>query len=196
MIKSISIVYPIFNEEKRLAKTIRDIERFDKSNTSMKKEYILVNDGSVDSTLSFIKNKLGQNKKIKLLSYSKNRGKGYALKQGVRQAKYQWVLTTDADCSVSNFQINSWEKKNYLDNKNFIYFASRNLLNSSVKKKISRQLIGKIFQFFIKIFFKINLSDTQCGFKLYKTIYAKKIFKKILTDGYMHDVEICLIANN
>lgn len=195
MIKSISIVYPIFNEEKRLAKTIRDIERFDKSNTSMKKEYILVNDGSVDSTLSFIKNKLGQNKKIKLLSYSKNRGKGYALKQGVRQAKYQWVLTTDADCSVSNFQINSWEKKNYLDNKNFIYFASRNLLNSSVKKKISRQLIGKIFQFFIKIFFKINLSDTQCGFKLYKTIYAKKIFKKILTDGYMHDVEICLIAN-
>jgi len=55
-------------------------------------------------------------------------------------------------------------------------------------------IIGKIFIILLKVLFQINLSDTQCGFKLYKSNYAKKIFKKIVTDGYMHDVEICIIA--
>jgi glycosyltransferase involved in cell wall biosynthesis len=58
MLKSISIIYPIYNEEKRLAKTIRDIEKFDKLYNSIKKEYILVNDGSTDNTLSLINEKL------------------------------------------------------------------------------------------------------------------------------------------
>jgi len=56
MIKSISIIYPIYNEQKRLSKTIKDIKKFDKSNNLIKKEYILVNDGSTDKTLSIIKN--------------------------------------------------------------------------------------------------------------------------------------------
>jgi dolichyl-phosphate beta-glucosyltransferase len=64
-----------------------------------------------------------------------------------------------------------------------------------IKKKNLRKIIGKMFNFFIKILFKIYISDTQCGFKLYKATYAKKIFKKIITTGYMHDIEIFLIAN-
>ena len=46
MIKSISIIYPVFNEEKRLRKTFLDISRFEKLNKFLKKEYIFVNDGS------------------------------------------------------------------------------------------------------------------------------------------------------
>ena len=44
------------------------------------------------------------------------------------------------------------------------------------------------------MFFQIRISDTQCGFKLYKLNIAKKIFKKVLINDYMHDIEICLIA--
>lgn len=195
MLKSISIIYPIFNEEKRLLRTIKDIKKFDKSINSIKKEYILVNDGSTDNTLSLIKKKFKNNKRVKIINYKMNRGKGYALKLGVELSKNRWILTTDSDCSVSNFQLNKWIKKNYIDNKNFIYFGSRNLPDSLVKKKILRMIIGKIFIILLKILFQINLSDTQCGFKLYKTNYAKKIFKKIVTDGYMHDIEICILAN-
>ena len=194
MIKSISIIYPIFNEEKRLLRTINDIKKFDKSKNSIKKEYILVNDGSTDNTLSLIKKEFNNNKKIRIINYRPNRGKGYALKLGVELSKNHWILTTDSDCSVSNFQLHNWIKKNYINNKNFIYFGSRNLPDSLVKKKRVRMIIGKIFIILLKILFQINLSDTQCGFKLYKSNYAKKIFKKIVTDGYMHDVEICIIA--
>ena len=196
MIKSISIIYPVFNEERRLRKTFLDIIKFEKSNKFLKKEYIFVNDGSSDQTLSTIKNEFKSNKniKIKLVSYNKNMGKGYALKRGVQIAKNDWVLTTDADCSVSNFQLIKWIKKKYLGQNNLIYFGSRNLPLSIVKKKTLRKIVGIIFKFTIKFFFNIKISDTQCGFKLYKLNTARKIFRKISIHDYMHDIEICIIA--
>ena len=66
-------------------------------------------------------------------------GKGYALKRGVKIAKNDWVLTTDADCSVSNFQLLKWIKKKYLNQDNLIYFGSRNHPLSIVKKKNSKK---------------------------------------------------------
>jgi dolichyl-phosphate beta-glucosyltransferase len=196
MIKSVSIIYPVFNEEKRLRKTFLDIIKFEKSNKFLKKEYIFVDDGSSDQTLSVIKNEFRNNKniKVKLVSYSKNMGKGYALKRGVQIAKNDWVLTTDADCSVSNFQLIKWIQKKYLDQNNLIYFGSRNHPLSIVKKKTLRKIVGIIFKFTIRFFFNIKISDTQCGFKLYKLNIARKIFKKISTNDYMHDIEICIIA--
>jgi len=196
MIKSVSIIYPVFNEEKRLRKTFLDIIKFEKSNKFFEKEYIFVNDGSSDQTLSVIKNEFKNNKKIKfkIVSYNKNMGKGYALKKGVQIAKNDWVLTTDADCSVSNFQLIKWIQKKYLDQDDLIYFGSRNHHLSIVKKKKLRKIVGVIFKFTIRFFFNIKISDTQCGFKLYKLNIAKKIFRKISINGYMHDIEICIIA--
>jgi len=194
MIKSISIIYPVFNEEKRLKKTFLDIMKFEQTNKLLKKEYIFVNDGSSDQTLSVIKKQFKNNKKVKVVSYNKNMGKGYALKRGVKIAKNDWVLTTDADCSVSNFQLLKWIKKKYLNQDNLIYFGSRNHPLSIVKKKTLRKIVGIVFKFLIRFFFQIKISDTQCGFKLYKLNIAKKIFRKILINDYMHDIEICVIA--
>jgi dolichyl-phosphate beta-glucosyltransferase len=194
MIKSISIIYPVFNEEIRLKKSFLDIKKFEQLNKYLKKEYIFVNDGSSDQTLSILKKKFKNNKKVKVISYIKNMGKGYALKRGIQIAKNDWVLTNDADCSVSNFQLIKWIKKKYLNHNNLIYFGSRNHHLSIVKKKALRKIVGMIFKFVIRLFFKIKISDTQCGFKLYKLNIAKKIFRIISTNDYMHDIEICIIA--
>ena len=194
MLKSISIIYPVYNEEKRLKKTFLDIEKFEQKNKFIKKEFIFVNDGSSDKTLLILKKKYKNNKKIKIINLKKNMGKGFALKKGIKIAKKEWILTTDADCSVSNFQLIKWLKKKYITNNKYIYFGSRNHPLSKVKKKFARGIIGIIFKTLIHIFYKITISDTQCGFKIYKSVIAKKIFKKMITNGYMHDIEICLIA--
>ena len=112
MLKSISIIYPVYNEEKRLKKTFLDIEKFEQKNKFIKKEFIFVNDGSSDKTLLILKKKYKNNKKIKIINLKKNMGKGFALKKGIKIAKKEWILTTDADCSVSNFQLIRWLKKN------------------------------------------------------------------------------------
>lgn len=193
MIKSISFIFPFFNEEKRIMKTIKDVLKFNQYNKSLKKEFIFVDDGSNDDTTLLIKKFFKNFKNIKLIKLKKNKGKGYALKQGVIHANNEWVLTLDSDCSVSCFQIVKWIKNNLIQ-KDKIYFGSRNLKNSVVKKKLYRQIVGKIFSIFTSFIFKIHIKDTQCGFKLYQTKYAKKIFRSIITNGYMHDIEIYLIA--
>ncbi len=198
MIKSLSIVYPIFNEEKRLSNIFFDIKKFNKKTRYISKEYIFVDDGSVDKSKLILENfiKKNLNKKIsyRIISYKKNRGKGYALKTGVKKSSRKWILTSDADCSVSNFQLIEWLKKGYISKKNKIYFGSRNHPLSRVKKIKIRELIGALFRLFTSIFFGVKISDTQCGFKLYNFIVGRKIFSKIKTNGYMHDLEVYLIA--
>lgn len=101
-IKTLSIVVPLYNEEKRVVKTLPKIETFIKDfykKTRIKPELILVNDGSVDNTLKIIKDSLNF-KNTKIVSYKKNKGKGYALKQGFKKATGDYILFMDADLST------------------------------------------------------------------------------------------------
>ena len=85
---------------------------------------------------------------MKVIKSKKNLGKGSALKLGVRQAKYDWVLTTDIDMSVSLFQIFNWLKKKLINKKYFVYFASRTHEKSIVKRNLFRNILGVIMRFF------------------------------------------------
>lgn len=197
MIKKLSIIFPLFNEEKRLKKTFLEIVNFKKKAKNRKIEIIFVDDGSDDKSKLLIHNFINKIKSKKfILKYyklKKNMGKGFALKFGVQRSSMPWILTTDIDLSVPLSQVIKWEKLKFARTKNVI-FGSRNLENSKVDKKLTRYILGKIFNFFVSKILNINLSDTQCGFKLYKLNTARKIFRKIKTEGYLHDLEIYIIA--
>ena len=133
---------------------------------------------------------------VNLVSDNRNRGKGYALKKGVFFAKKKWLLTMDIDLSVNLNQLNIWKRKKYLKKDIFVYFGSRLLNSSKVNAKKYRAFTGKIFNLILSLVFdrrELNIKDTQCGFKLYKSIVAKKIFNKSKEDGYIQDVEILLL---
>ena len=195
MIKSLSIIFPVFNEELRLNSSFDHIKSFLRKRKNFKTEIIFVDDGSQDNSYKMIKNFiLGQNKKnkIRVLRLKKNLGKGGALKLAVKKASYDWILTTDVDMSVSLFQIMEWLKKKFLNKKYFVYFGSRTHKRSIVKKNFFRNILGFIMRFLISLVLNINIKDTQCGFKLYKKKIAKIIFAKIKNNGFDHDLEIVL----
>ena len=198
MLKSISIIFPLFNEEKRLKKLFYEIcnqKIFKKKNI----EFIFVNDGSVDQSLKLIKKFKSKNRKkinIKLINYKKNMGKGYAIKKGVFFAKKQWILTMDIDLSVKIKQLKIWKNKKYLIKNTNVYFGSRLLNDSKVSSKKYRAFTGKLFNIILSFMFNrkvLGINDTQCGFKLYKKEIAKKIFNKSRETGYIQDVEILLL---
>lgn len=196
MISSLSIVIPMFNEEKRILKSLLKLNYFIKKiKKKIKVQVIFVNDGSTDKTIILLKKFLIK-KKInnKIVILKKNLGKGAALKTGVSYADYGWILTCDLDMSVPIDQIISWAKKNYINPNCDIYFGSRSHNNSIVYARIHRKILGNIFNFIIKKFLKIKINDTQCGYKLYKNISAKKIFKRLTINRFEHDLEIILIA--
>jgi dolichyl-phosphate beta-glucosyltransferase len=194
MIKSISFIIPYFNEKKRILHCLKEIKKF--QNNRIRSEFIFVDDGSNDGTDLIINNfkKNNKNIKINLISYKKNMGKGFALKLGVLNAEYEWILTTDIDMSVSLKQIFIWIKKKFIKKSFYIYFGSREHKDSIVKTAFHRKFLGKIFRIFINFFLKILIKDTQCGFKLYKKFIAKKIFKKLTINKFEHDLEIVLNA--
>jgi len=198
MIKSISIILPLFNEAQRLSKTFKEINKFSKKKTIKTKEFIFVDDGSKDNSAqmikSFIKNKkTSRYLKFKLIQLNKNSGKGAAIKKGVKQSKGKWILTSDIDFSVPLSEIERWIKKNFLFKSNHVYFGSRTHENSNVRSKFYRKIIGNFLRFLISSFLGIKIKDTQCGFKLYKSSVAKKIFPKIKFNGYEHDIELVLL---
>ena len=198
MIKSLSIIFPLYNEQHRLSKLFSEIKKqknFKKKNT----EFIFVNDGSKDKSLKMINDFISENKKkidIKLISYIKNRGKGFALKKGIFLAKKNWILTMDIDLSVKFSQLEIWKNKKYFNKGTDVYFGSRLLLNSKVDAKQYRKITGNIFNIILNCIFsrkKLKIKDTQCGFKLYKSKIAKKMFLKSKENGYIYDVEILLL---
>ncbi len=192
MIKSISVVIPFFNEEKRISKCLKHIIKYKKK---IKTEFILVNDGSNDKSKLIVKNFQKNFENIKLINLRKNNGKGYALKKGIENCKNEWALTTDLDFSVPLNQFYFWIKKNYLKKNCNIYFGSRAHKKSRVKAKLIRFIFGIIFKSIISLLLKIKIKDTQCGYKLYKTNVAKKIFRNLKTNRFEHDIEIALYAN-
>ena len=188
---SISFIFPIYNEEKRLKTLFKNIIRYEKRNNG--NEFIFVNDGSNDKSLKYILDFI-KNKKYKLVSYKKNMGKGYALKMGVKEAKKDWILTLDTDLSVKLIQINNWFKI-YKLKYNTVYFGSRNHPKSILEAKLHRKVMGNFLNIILKVVFEKKLSqikDTQCGFKLYPKKIAKKIFKNIFTLNFAHDIEILI----
>ena len=188
--KSISIIFPIYNEAKRLPNLFKNIKK------NKKMSYILVNDGSTDNSDKLIKNFIKNNNeiKIKYLKYRINRGKGFSIKMGINSCRNNWILTADTDLSVEISQINKWLIKGYLNENDYIYWGSRSNDLSNVKADKNRVFMGKIFKLLLKIFFNISFEyDTQCGFKLYNK-KAKKIFTELKLNGFCHDVELFLLC--
>ena len=198
MIKTLSVILPLYNEEKRLNNLFVEISGFKFLNKN-KIEFIFVNDGSNDNSYFLINNFISENKNkldLKLISYKTNKGKGFALKKGVAKAKHDWIITVDIDLSVKLDQIVTWKKKKLLSKKLKVYFGSRLLNKSKVEAKKNRKFAGLIFNIILRKILNsnlLNIKDTQCGYKLYKKNIAKKIFKKLTENGYIHDVEILIL---
>jgi dolichyl-phosphate beta-glucosyltransferase len=194
--KKISIVFPIYNEQVRLNKLFNSLENFNKTKNKFFFEIIFVNDGSTDDSkekiTKFIKNLSKGKNTFKLVNSEKNFGKGYALKLGIKNAKYNWILTIDSDLSVTLDQLLQWIK-DYKFKDNYAYFGSRNHPKSKIKYKYYRKIIGNILQTLVFVFIDKDIKDTQCGFKLYNSKYVKRIFNRLKEDGFAHDIELIFL---
>lgn len=89
----VSVIIPVYNVEKYLRECLDSVVK----QTLQDIEIILINDGSTDSSLSICKEYAQQDKRIKVITYIKNKGGGYARNQGLKVAKGKYLAFLDSD---------------------------------------------------------------------------------------------------
>ena len=95
----LSVIIPAYNEEKRLPKTLREIDGYLRRQ-DYDYEILVINDGSKDKTAEAGESLISEIKNLKITGYEKNRGKGFAVRFGMLEAKGDYRLFADADNST------------------------------------------------------------------------------------------------
>ena len=185
----ISLLIPIFNVEKTIIRVIdRLIDLL--TNVNYSYEIILINDGSTDLTLDQIKNYIN-NSNIRVLSYKNNVGKGHALKSGIKFVTGKYTVFLDGDLEISASNINDYVQG--LQNSD-IAIASKQHPNSIVTRPIARKVFSLAFRTLVNSLTGLNASDTQSGFKAFKSSALKQIAPLLTVKKYAFDVELLVIA--
>ncbi len=189
----LSIVVPAFDEEKRLGASLkRMLAYFDTMRYPF--EILVVDDGSTDDTARLVETIAACRPQVRLLSYKANRGKGYAVRYGVLQARGERILFCDADLATPIEEVEKLVAK--LDEGYDIAIGSRDVKGSQLIKRQSlfREAGGKFFNFLVQTIAVPGIHDTQCGFKLFTQSAAQAIFRRCQVDHFAFDVEVLYLA--
>ncbi len=180
----VSIVIPAYNEEKRIGKTLPKVLEY--LGTLKKKgidtEVLVVNDGSTDKTFDVLQK---FKPSIKIIDYLPNHGKGYALREGVKNSTGEYIYIADADFSTP---IENIEK--FIENmKNAdCVIGSRSVEGEEVKISFIRKLFGNMSNLLIRLILGLNFKDTQCGFKMFNR-ECKRYFLDCVNERWGYDFE-------
>ena len=194
---SLSIVYPAFDEEKKISSDIVRAAEFLKSN-QIEGEIIIVDDGSSDKTYEVAEEAKSEiETDLIIIRHKSNLGKGFAVKSGVLNASKELILYSDVGGIVPLEQAFIGIKTLESGEADIVH-GSRKLPESKIIKEqdTDRQVASWIFNTFFKRFLGVpkELTDTQCGFKIYKNQVGKSLFSKLQTAGFLFEIEIILRA--
>ena len=190
---TLSIVIPAFNEEGRLAPTVRGAVACVRERGT-EAEVIVVDDGSRDGTSALVQRLAAELPEVRLVRLAANHGKGYAVRSGVLNAKGELVLFADADGATPWDQLSRLEAA--IASGADVAIGSRALgsAETHVQARWYRRLIGRTFHAFVELLTVRGFRDTQCGFKLFRGPVAQDLFARMRMDGFSFDVEVLLMA--
>jgi len=177
----VCIIIPTFNNEGTILQVISDVQR-------QGMPVMVVNDGSTDKTAELLQRVEG----IHSVSYDKNRGKGYALRQGFAKALelgYTHVITMDADGQHYAADIPAFLEE-HAAFPDALIVGSRNLTSDNIPA--GNTFANKFSNFWFRLQTFCNLPDTQTGFRLYPLKPYRRLWW--LTDKYEAELELLVSA--
>lgn len=177
----LSVVIPTYNEEKGIKRSLEQVVGFlDEQDCSY--EVLVADDGSTDGTASVVNDFIKGKERVRLLELP-HRGKGATVRDGMLAAKGKYILFTDADLATPIEELKrllNWVVEQGYD----LAIGSREGLGARRENEpFYRHLMGRVFNFVVKLFVLRGIEDTQCGFKLFKAAAAKDIFKRLQLYG-------------
>lgn len=184
----ISLIIPFYNCEKQATETLNTVKKFLKIHNDT--ELIAVNDGSTDQTGEILKSFEGGN--IRVVGYKANKGKGGAIREGVRAAHGDKIIFTDADLAYGLKPVTDFAEA--LDSADIAVGSRREDACLSERYGFLRTAASGAFSAICEKLLGLGLRDTQCGFKAFRSEIAKPLFERLTILGFGFDLEVLAIA--
>ena len=195
----LSIVIPVYEEKSKIAKDVRQAADF-LASRHITGQIIVVDDGSRDGTAEVASSALPQAPdgiSVEVIRHAQNRGKGYAVRTGVQRATGDFVMFADSgSCVPYEETLRGLEliKSGQCD----IAHGSRKMEGCQIEHRqpFPRRVCGNVFRWFVKRMMGIpmELTDTQCGFKIYRGDVARSLYSRAIADGSVFDIEVIMRA--
>lgn len=194
----LTIVIPAYNEERRLPPTLHKIADYLRAQSYMA-EVVVVENGSTDRTSDVVENFIGRHVqpedpfRVRLLHSSP--GKGAAVKAGMLAGRGDYLFICDADLAMPIGEIAKFLPPALPPQAYDIAIASREAPGAvRYDEPFYRHLMGRIFNFLVRVMAVPGIQDTQCGFKCFTREAAQIVFPLQQINGWGFDVEVLYIA--
>lgn len=190
---SIDVVIPIYNEEEELSASIKKLHSYLKKNFATLSWRITIADNASTDTSLAIAKKLSRSLTNVLCIHLDQKGRGRAVKRAWRESPCSLLFYMDVDLSTDLGSFTALIRS--LQNGYDIAIGSRLLPSSKVvNRPILREILSRVYNLLIKIFFRTNFSDAQCGFKGITKNALTKLYPYVTDDEWFFDSELLIVA--
>lgn len=187
----LSIIIPAYNEEKRLGESLKQVAAFVAAQ-DYPIEVIIVNNNSSDATPQIARAFAEEHPYARVLDEPRQ-GKGAAVRTGMMAAQGAYLFACDADFSMPAEEIAKFMPP-VLSGYD-VAIASREAPGARrIGEPYHRHLMGRVFNFIVRLLAVPRIQDTQCGFKCFRREAARDIFPRQTITGWGFDVEVLFIA--
>ncbi len=193
----LSIVIPAFQESKKIARDVEAAAEFLQAH-SLAGEIIVVDDGSDDDTTAAARQvQVPSEVHYNVIRNEEHRGKGCAVRTGMLASTGQYAMF--ADCGLCIPYGDALQGLEMLRTDTCdIAHGSRRMIESDIlqDQPWHRRMLSRAFKITVRLLLGVpqRLTDTQCGFKIYKGDVARELYGESVTDGFMFDIEVILRA--
>jgi len=182
LMKTLTIIIPVYNEENRVHSAFKAIKSFKNTRGISVRKFVFVNDGSKDSTLDMLKDfkklyskNIPTGASIQIVTYKKNRGRGYAIKQGLKKVSTDYALYVDSDLSIPFYNLKNFTA--YLDQGYDLLIGSKKKPGAIAvpQRSILRQIVGYGHTVFGTLILGTFAWDFQGGFKIFSNRFINEV---------------------
>ena len=197
--QTLSIVVPVYNETQRLALTFQAFSQPVDWGVFDLQEIIFVNDGSTDKTLAMLRQHRAElerhtGAKVHILSYSQNRGKGYASRRGMLFSQGDYSLLMDADMSTPLSEVDRLQSGVKKGRALIIGTRKSKIVRVEKEQSWLRVKLGRVFTWLSQMILNTCVTDFTCGFKLFRADVREQVFRRSRIDRWGYDSEILFLA--
>jgi dolichyl-phosphate beta-glucosyltransferase len=190
-----SLIFPAYNAARSLERTWHEVKEFLRL-FGANWEVLFVCDGCTDKTVEILSSLTrGDSDRVRIVSYTPNRGKGYALRQGLAAARGEWRIFTDVDLAYSFDDIRRVAQA--LHTGSHVAIASRVHPDSRIIMPMRllgyayrRHLQSQTFSWITRTLLPLQQRDTQAGLKGLSAGVVRMILPHLTCDGFGFDCEL------